>query len=96
MISRELHVAIEIWVRADTWHTSHPCDDERFYALLAVVEFEGAHNVDVDGFIDVASELANRYHPRMKREFISENIKDKALQAEAIMGYIAFRRRHQI
>lgn len=96
MISQKLHVAIEKWIKVDTWHTGHPSDDERFHALLAIIESEGAQNFDVDGFVDVSSELASRHHPKMKREFVSQNVNDKALQAEAIMGYIAFRQRHQI
>ena len=96
MISQKLHVAIDKWIKVDTWHTGHPSDDGRFHALLAVIESEGASNFDVGDFIEVTSELASRHHPNMKREFVSENIHHKALQAEAIMGYTAFCQRLQI
>jgi len=96
MISREFRIAIEKWVKVETWHTDHPLDDERFYKLLAVAESEGAHSFDVEGFVDVASELAKRHHPEMQHEFLSNSVLEKGLQAEAIMGYIAYCSRKQV
>ena len=96
MISSEFHTAIDKWVKVDTWHTGHPSDDERFHQLLAVAQAEGARNFDVEGFIDVATQLAKQHHPKMQDSFLSENINEKALQAEAIMSYIAYRDRQQI
>jgi len=96
MISREFHTAIDKWVKVDTWHTGHPSDDERFHQLLAVAQSEGARNFDVEGFIDVASELAKRHHASMQEEFLSQSVHEKALEAEAIMSYIAYRDRQQI
>jgi hypothetical protein len=96
MISREFHTAIDKWIKADTWYTGHPSDDERFHQLLFVVESEGAGNFDVEGFIDVASELAKRHHANMRDSFLSQSVHEKALQIEAIMNYVAYRSRQQI
>jgi len=96
MISTNLHAAIEKWIKAGTWHANHPSDDERFYDMLSVAESEGAGNFDTEGFIDVASALAQKHHPRMNKDFLSDNIREKVLQAEAIMAYLFYKGRQQI
>lgn len=96
MISTNFQTAIEKWIKADTWHTNHPSDDERFYDMLSVAESEGASNFDVGEFIDVTSALAQKHHPKMDKDFLSDNVHEKALQAEAIMAYLFYKGRRQI
>lgn len=91
MVTQKLHAAIEKWIKVETWHTSHPLDDERFYQLLSIAESEG---FDVASFIDVAMELGQRYYPTWQSSYLSDNVHDKASQAEAIMSYVAYRNRH--
>jgi hypothetical protein len=93
VISKELHSAIENWARASTWHTGHSSDDERFYDLVSIFEVAGPENYDPEAFMDVAGEMIRRHHPKLRQDFVDENLSSKVIAAEQILGYVAHRAR---
>lgn len=93
MISRTFHAAIDEWLRSSSWHGGHSSDDECFHKMLAVAESEGPSSFDVKAFAQVVTELAMRHHPLVRASFVADEAHKKALLAEAILGYLAFRDR---
>lgn len=91
MISRRFHDAIDQWLTQSTWHEGHPSDDARFHEMLSVAESEGPARFDFLAFVDVVVELAHRHHPRVLQDFVVEQAHIKGHQADAIMGYLAYR-----
>jgi hypothetical protein len=91
MISNQFRDAIDQWVKLSTWHTNHPSDDERFHSMLWVGENDGPSCFDASDFIDLVTELAHRYHPKLKSDYLIEHAAEKGVQAEIIMGYLASR-----
>lgn len=88
MGSKHLKEYLRPWVRVDTWHTTHPLDQERFHKALDYA-FRGIGGpIDYDGAKDAIVDLANECHPNLNPEFVEEAADRYAQSVERISGYL--------
>lgn len=89
MNSEELARALEPWMRIDTWHTSHPLDEQRFHKCLRTVEETFGTQVDYQDFKDAMEYIFESHHSaKLAIENFEQRIEEKAQQAEVIFSYL--------
>ena len=61
----KLKTALTPWLKVDTWHTSHPYDDERFHrALKSAFDLLGT-SITFDDFREAIEQLVKEHHPNI-------------------------------
>ena len=84
----DLKAALAPWLKVDTWHTSHPLDDQRFHrALKSAFDMLGT-SIAFDDFKEAMVLLAKEYHPNMQASYLEELAEKFAQRAENIGGYL--------
>lgn len=81
-----MYQAFDRWLATDTWHTSHPNDDARFYQALATVVTHDSFNADDMGTYfrtakDVSRDDADDDH-------FNYVIDKRVTQADAVREYL--------
>jgi len=76
-------------MKVDTWHTTHPLDEERFHKALNDCFQRAGKPIDFDSFKDAMTGLAKRLYPNMGREYLQATIERYAQNAEVISGYLS-------
>jgi hypothetical protein len=83
-----LKTALAPWLRVDTWHTSHPLDEQRFHhALKSAFDLLGT-SIAFDDFREAMLQLAKVHHPNMQASYREELVEEFAKQAENIGSYL--------
>jgi hypothetical protein len=85
---QKLKVALEPWIRVDTWHTSHPLDEARFHRALASAFAELGAPIEVEIFREAALQLAKAHHPSFEPKHLRELVEEMAQRAEQIGCYV--------
>jgi len=76
------------WLEVDTWHTSHPLDEQRFHqALKSTFDTLGA-SITFDNFKEAMLQLAIEHHPTMLPSQRDETIEKFAQKAVIIANYL--------
>tara|TARA_R110001583_G_scaffold194938_1_gene367728 strand:- start:681 stop:974 length:294 start_codon:yes stop_codon:yes gene_type:complete len=84
----EIQDCLEPWMRVDTWHTTHPMDEERFHKALHRCFQQAGQSIDFDSFKDAMTDLAQRLHPKLGSEYLESTIDRYAQNAETISSYL--------
>lgn len=79
---------LEPWMRAETWHTTHPLDQERFHKALANTIDQLGCQISYDEFKEAIELLFEKYHPEKNAESFESDIERHAASAENIASYI--------
>jgi hypothetical protein len=79
---------LEPWLKIDTWHTSHPLDEQRFHRALATAFREVGTPISFEDFKDAMTQLSRQYHPSLKAEFSQSQIEESAQTAENISLFV--------
>jgi len=79
---------LEAWMRADTWHTTHPLDEERFHKALANAISQLGSQISYEQFKDAMELLHEKYYPDKNIEKFQDDIDRYATNAEIIASYI--------
>lgn len=89
MNQQQFQECMKIWIKPETWHTSHPCDTKRFnQAIQQLMAINGAkllHPEDFSKQLYIA--LANEY-PKLSQNFISEQVEDASQKYDVISSYL--------
>ena len=84
----KLKTALAPWLRVDTWHTSHPLDEERFHhALKSAFDLLGT-SISFDNFSEAMDLLAKEFHPTFQASYRNEVVEKFAQRAENIGSYL--------
>ena len=84
----QLKNALRPWMQVDTWHTSHPLDEERFHKALKNAFSILGTGIDGGHFQEAISELADEYHPSLDPDYKENLVEDLSLRAEHIASYL--------
>lgn len=81
--------SLKPWMQVDTWHTTHPLDEERFHKALKSAITEHGCQMSYDDFKDAMSLLAEKLYPnKYEKSYLEESIDRFASNAELISSYI--------
>lgn len=82
-----LKTALTPWLKEDTWHTSHPLDDQRFHRALKAAF--GSHGIPIaiDDFREAMAQLMNELHPNMQFSY-QEELEEFGHRVENIGSYL--------
>lgn len=84
----KLKVALSPWLRVDTWHTSHPLDEQRFHhALKSTFDLLGTM-IAFDDFREAMDALAKEHYPNFQADYRNDLVDKFARRAEAIGNYL--------
>jgi hypothetical protein len=83
-----LKVSLAPWLRVDTWHTFHPCDDERFHRALKSAFDSLGTPIEFDDFKEAMEQLAKEHHPNFQASYRDELVEKFAQRAENIGSYL--------
>jgi hypothetical protein len=84
----DLKIALKPWLRVETWHTSHPLDDQRFHRALKSAFDSLGTSIAYDDFKEAMEQLVNELHPKMQAKFRDELVENFAQRAENIGSYL--------
>lgn len=84
----KLKTALAPWLRVDTWHTSHPLDDERFHRALKSAFDSLGTSIAFDDFREAMEQLAKEHHPNFQANYRDELVEKFAQRAENIGSYL--------
>lgn len=84
----KLKAALIPWLKVDTWHTSHPLDEERFHRALKIAFDSLGTSIAIDDFREAMGQLANEHHKNFQAHQRDEFIEDFARRAEYIASYL--------
>jgi len=88
MNAEALIKALEPWVRASTWISSHPLDEERFNKALHSAFEQAEERITKEEFEEAMRQLAKQYHPKVLPEFLDEHVDEMAQRADHISSYV--------
>ena len=81
---------IKPWMQVDTWHTSHPLDDERFHKSLQSAFSEFGASIAYDDFKEAMEYLVETgVASKLEASYLEENIDKSASKAEIIACYLS-------
>lgn len=79
--------SLEPWMRVDTWHTTHPLDEERFHKALSGALNEHGNQISYDDFKDAMEYLFEKLYPNRNLNNFQNEIERYAGNAETISSY---------
>ena len=79
---------LEPWMRVETWHTTHPLDQERFHKALANAIRDLGTQITFDDFKDAMETLHEKHHSDKNIESFESDIDRYATNAESIASYL--------
>lgn len=86
----QLAEKLKPWMRVDTWHTTHPKDDERFHLALKSAFSEFGSAVSYDDFKEAMEYLSEELpSAKLEAEYLAQTIERYALNAETISSYLS-------
>ena len=83
-----LKECLKSWITADTWHTSHPCDEERFNKAINESFEKLGYEISGDDFDIAIKELVDELHPTLDKEYTKGLINNFAIKAETIGSFL--------
>ena len=75
------------WLIVETWHTTHPCDCERFNRSLKSAFDSLDTPITFDDFMEAMMQLVKEHHPGMQA-IHREDLEGFAMRAENISNYL--------
>jgi hypothetical protein len=88
MNTSEIKEFLRPWIRVETWHSTHPSDQQRFHQALNQCFQQIGHAIDIDSFKEAIHGLANELHPNLNEEYLEKVIDRCADNAETISDYL--------
>lgn len=78
---------LDSWLNFDTWHTSHPLDETRFYvAVYRVLKSDVTHSVTPD---EIKNYILSKYNGKFAADFLEAKATDAAEKFEIISEFVA-------
>lgn len=89
MADKRIVDAMRLWMQADTWHTNHALDEQRFHRALRDVFSAVGKPVTADEMFDALTELGQQLGRAVDDEqYFIPRIKERAGVAERIADYL--------
>ena len=78
------------WMQVDTWHTSHPLDDQRFHKSLQAAFSEFGVSIAYDDFKEAMEYLVETgVASKLEAGYLEGSIEKSASKAEHISSYLS-------
>ena len=76
------------WLRVDTWHTFHPCDEERYHNALNEVFKNLGTGLDGELFSEAIHTALENVGSNLIPEYRNELVDKFAMRSEHIANYL--------
>jgi hypothetical protein len=76
------------WLQVDTWHTYHPCDDERYHSALKNVFSTLGTQLDGEHFSEAITVVVDDLYPNYEVSYKEDFIEKFAIRSEHIANYL--------
>lgn len=76
------------WLRVDTWHTLHPCDEERYHLALKRVFSIIGTQLDGEHFSEAITVVVEDLYPNYEESYKEDLIQRFAIRSEHIANYL--------
>lgn len=77
---------INIWIKAETWHTNHPLDTERFHKAIHHIFMQNGTKLESEKFAKLLSEVLFEKYPN--KNFIAQQVESAKDTYEVIRSYL--------
>lgn len=77
---------INIWIKAETWHTNHPNDTERFHKAIHHIFMQNGTKLESEKFAKLLSEVLSEKYPN--KNFIAQQVESAKDTYEVIRSYL--------
>ena len=79
---------INIWIKAETWHTNHPLDTERFHKAIHHIFIQNGTKLESEKFAKLLSEVLFEKYPKINKDFIAQQVESANDTYEVIRSYL--------
>lgn len=73
-----------IWIRRETWHTSHPLDKRRFYDFVKTYSQYARKQISGQS---IRNDIMNRYKDKLEPNYLEKSAAYYADLFEELVGY---------